>query len=192
MGRKLALECRRCGGHIPLYAALAFVTAFCGILLWVNGVAAPIVFRTAVIPCAVLGLTGHFVLWLILYGLFGWLLGMLLTTPGISCVEPSLTVIYAVPGVVSGVFLAPAYRVRTAAVAHFSDGEYHSVAPLPPAYHPVYDMYAAGACPGNWIFRLDSAVSGTQLTGMYSPLFRKNSAERTFPGKSRKSACDFL
>lgn len=93
MGRKLALECRRCGGHIPLYAALAFVTAFCGILLWVNGVAAPIVFRIAVIPCAVLGLTGHFVLWLILYGLFGWLLGMLLTTPGISCVEPSLTVI---------------------------------------------------------------------------------------------------
>ena len=93
MGRKRAREYRSCREHIPLYAALAFVTAFCGILLWVNGAAAPIVFRTAVIPCAILGLTGHFVLWLLLYGLFGWLLGMLLASPGITCAEPSLAVI---------------------------------------------------------------------------------------------------
>lgn len=93
MGKQLPCEWRRLRCHIALYAALAFVTAFCGILLWVNGTAAPIVFHTAVIPWAVFGLSGHFVVWLVLYAHFGWLVGMLLTVPGMPYALPSLAVI---------------------------------------------------------------------------------------------------
>lgn len=93
MGKQLPCEWRRLRCHIALYAALAFLTAFCGILLWVNGTAAPIVFHTAVIPWAVFGLSGHFVVWLVLYAHFGWLVGMLLTVPGMPYALPSLAVI---------------------------------------------------------------------------------------------------
>lgn len=93
MGKQLPREWRRFCCHITVYAVLAFVTAFCGILLWVNGTTAPILFHTAVIPWTVFGLSGHFVTWLILYALFGWLVGMLLTVPGIPYVLPSLAVV---------------------------------------------------------------------------------------------------
>ena len=62
-------------------AAAAFLGAFGGILLWVNGTAAPLVYRMTNMPKAAPGFTLCFLLWLAVYGLAGFQIGCALVPP---------------------------------------------------------------------------------------------------------------
>ena len=93
VGKQLAREWRVCKARLPLYICVSFLTAFCGILLWVNGTAAPVVFHTAVIPWSFLGLSGHFVLWLLLYALFGLQIALLASVPGVPWKDSACAVV---------------------------------------------------------------------------------------------------
>ncbi|MBQ7921109.1 MAG: hypothetical protein IJ325_00835 [Clostridia bacterium] len=61
--------------YIGLLAGISFFTAFGGVLLWVNGSAAPVVFRVTNIPTILPGITICFLLWLLIYGLAGLKIG---------------------------------------------------------------------------------------------------------------------
>jgi len=75
MWRRLRFELSVLQKYIVFLIGISFLTAFGGILLWVNGSAAPIVFRATAMPSCAPGFTFCFIIWLIIYALSGLKIG---------------------------------------------------------------------------------------------------------------------
>ena len=75
MFRLMRLEWCTLQKYIRFIVGISFCTTFGGVLLWVNGSAAPIVFRATNIPTMAPGFTVFFLLWLVLYALTGMKIG---------------------------------------------------------------------------------------------------------------------
>jgi len=69
------------GRHTSRLCVCAVLAMFGGILLWVQGSAAPWVYRSTCMPAFAPGFTLCFLLWLVVYGLAGLGLGILLLPP---------------------------------------------------------------------------------------------------------------
>jgi len=81
MLQRIRCELRVFKQYPGVLAGIAFLSTFGGILLWVNGTTAPLIFRITNIPSFAPGFTVTFLLWLLLYALAGLQFGCILVYP---------------------------------------------------------------------------------------------------------------